>query len=279
MTRTCRSLLVLLCAVLCLASSALGQQPAASSAASDTIRYFISLGNPASHLLEVKIHLPSGPAHRDLQLPVWNALYQVRDFSQYVNWVRASASGKLLPIEELDKTTWRVEGTASGATFEYQIAADLPGPYGAQLNPQHAFFNLAEVLMYPTDGRHLPVEVTFQNVPANWRIATSLTSSSAMSFTAPDYDHLVDGPVEIGGFRDAVFDQGGARYRVVIDADPADYDIQNIVAMDRSIVTAATAWMNDRPFDHYVFLYHFPRGPGGGGMEHAYSTAIQLNAK
>ncbi len=279
MTRTCRSLLVLLCAVLCLASSALGQQPAASSAASDTIRYFISLENPASHLLEVKIHLPSGPAHRDLQLPVWNALYQVRDFSQYVNWVRASASGKLLPIEELDKTTWRVEGTASGATFEYQIAADLPGPYGAQLNPQHAFFNLAEVLMYPTDGRHLPVEVTFQNVPANWRIATSLTSSSAMSFTAPDYDHLVDGPVEIGGFRDAVFDQGGARYRVVVDADPADYDIQNIVAMDRSIVTAATAWMNDRPFDHYVFLYHFPRGPGGGGMEHAYSTAIQLNAK
>jgi predicted metalloprotease with PDZ domain len=27
-----------------------------------------------------------------------------------------------------------------------------------------------------------------------------------------------------------------------------------------------------------MFLYHFPHGPGGGGMEHAYSTAIDLNA-
>jgi predicted metalloprotease with PDZ domain len=37
--------------------------------------------------------------------------------------------------------------------------------------------------------------------------------------------------------------------------------------------------MQDRPFDTYMFLYHFPRGPGGGGMEHAYSTAISLNAE
>ena len=36
--------------------------------------------------------------------------------------------------------------------------------------------------------------------------------------------------------------------------------------------------MNDRPFDTYMFIYHFPRGPAGGGMEHAYSTAIDVNA-
>ena len=37
--------------------------------------------------------------------------------------------------------------------------------------------------------------------------------------------------------------------------------------------------MDDRPFQTYLFLYHFPRGPGGGGMEHAYSTAIDINAQ
>jgi predicted metalloprotease with PDZ domain len=36
--------------------------------------------------------------------------------------------------------------------------------------------------------------------------------------------------------------------------------------------------MEDRPFDSYMFLYHFPRGPAGGGMEHSYSTAISVNA-
>ncbi len=36
--------------------------------------------------------------------------------------------------------------------------------------------------------------------------------------------------------------------------------------------------MQDRPYDEYTFLYHFPHGHGGGGMEHAYGTAIDLNA-
>src|SRR5438445_12370854 len=36
--------------------------------------------------------------------------------------------------------------------------------------------------------------------------------------------------------------------------------------------------MNDRPFDHYMFIYHFPKAGGGGGMEHAYSTMIDSSA-
>ena len=36
--------------------------------------------------------LPEGSAQRELQLPVWNALYQVRDFAQYVNWVQRERS-------------------------------------------------------------------------------------------------------------------------------------------------------------------------------------------
>ncbi len=35
--------------------------------------------------------LPAAIAH-ELQLPVWNALYQVRDFSQNMNWIRATSS-------------------------------------------------------------------------------------------------------------------------------------------------------------------------------------------
>jgi predicted metalloprotease with PDZ domain len=37
--------------------------------------------------------------------------------------------------------------------------------------------------------------------------------------------------------------------------------------------------MKDRPYETYTFIYHFPRGPAGGGMEHAYSTAIDHSAR
>src|SRR5882757_4429159 len=136
--------------------------------------------------------------------------------------------------------------------------------------------------MYPVDGRNSPAEISFTDLPLGWRIATELRSSgegfTAPGFTAQNYDRLADSPVELGAFQETDFDQGGGHYRVVVDADASDYDMRKVVSTLRSLVSAATAWMNDRPFDTYMFLYHFPRGPAGGGMEHAYSTAIDVNA-
>jgi predicted metalloprotease with PDZ domain len=240
--------------------------------------YTVSLINPERHLIEVQIVLPAGAPQCQLQLPVWNALYQIRDFAQYVNWVRAKdRAGHALPIIQMDKSRWQITGTQDGAVIEYQIFVDSPGPFGAQLNSHHAFLNLAQILMYPVDARDSPLTIRFTQVPPGWRIATPLRANSD-TFEADSYDHAVDSPVEIGNFQGADFEEGGARYQVVVDAQPADFDMAKITAMLHKIVAAATSWMDDRPFDRYMFLYHFPQGPAGGGMEHAYSTAIAVNA-
>jgi predicted metalloprotease with PDZ domain len=248
--------------------------------------YAISLANPEQHLVEVQITLPEGSSQRELQLPVWNAIYQVRDFAQYINWVRAKEpakgndhAGRALPVRALDKSRWLIIGAESGAVVDYQISVDSPGPFGAQFNSHHAFFNLAQVLMYPTDARNAPMAVRFSQVPGGWHIATPLASTPDGGFAAENYDRLVDSPVEIGNFKESDFEEAGGHYRVVVDAEPADYNMEAIVAMLRKIVSAATSWMDDRPFDSYMFLYHFPQGPAGGGMEHAYSTAISVNAE
>jgi predicted metalloprotease with PDZ domain len=244
-----------------------------------TTNYTISLANPGQHLVEVQIFLPAGSAQRELQLPVWNALYQVRDFAKYVNWLRAKdRAGHTLAIRELDTSRWRITGTQDGATVEYQIFVDSPGPFGTQFNSNHAFFNLAELLMYPVDARNQLMVVRFNQIPEGWRVATPLASAPENRFSAENYDRLVDSPVEIGTFRESDFDEGGAHYRVVVDAESGDYDMEKIAAMLHKITSAATTWMDDRPFDSYMFLYHFPKGPAGGGMEHSYSTAIEVNA-
>jgi predicted metalloprotease with PDZ domain len=256
---------------------ALSCASAAQSAA--TVAYTITLTSPAQHLAQIQIILPAGAPQRDLQLPVWNALYQVRDFAQYVNWVRAKdRAGRELAVRESDKSRWQIQGAAAGAIVEYQIYVDSPGPFGAQLNDHHAFLNLAQILMYPVDARSAPVRLHFAQVPGQWHIAIPLNPESWPDFNAPNYDRLVDSPVELGNFQESDFDEAGGHFRVVVDADPADYDMGKVVAALHKIVVAATTWMNDRPFDSYTFFYHFPHGPAGGGMEHAYSTAIELNA-
>jgi predicted metalloprotease with PDZ domain len=256
---------------------ALPSKSIAQSAAS--VAYTVSLSSPEQHLVEVQILLPEGAAQRELQLPVWNALYQIRDFAQYVNWIRAKdRSGDPLLVREINKSRWAISGAEDGAVVDYQIYVDSPGPFNAQLNTHHAFFNLAQILMYSVDGRSAPLSVRFSQLPAAWHIATALASSSGDEFSAANYDRLVDSPVEIGNFQESDFDESGGHYRVVVDADSGDYDMAKIVAALHRVVAAATSWMNDRPFDTYTFIYHFPHGPAGGGMEHAFATAIDLNA-
>lgn len=258
--------------VLCCVAVTGAAQPAG------TIRFKVSIKDTSLHRVHVTVTLPSGAATRDLQLPVWNATYQIRDFAQCVNWVKATTpAGLPIHVQLVNKSEWRVSDAAGGALVDYEIYAGEPGPFGAELNPQHAFFNLAELLMYPVDGRFSPMAVNFVDVPSGWRFATAL-NGAGQEFTAENYDRLVDAPVEIGTFREAQFDEAGGHYRVAVDADPSDYDMNKIVATLRPIVAAETWWMNDRPFENYLFIYHFPRNPTGGGMEHAYSTAINVTA-
>jgi predicted metalloprotease with PDZ domain len=263
----------------CLAPTSLFCRGAHEINVAAEIRYTVSLAGYLNHVLHIQFELAGGESSRQVQLPVWNALYQVRDFAQYVDWVRAKGhSGNALTVHKLDKTTWQIDGTKDGAVVEYEIVADQPGPYGAQVNASHAFFNLAEILMYSPESRLSTIRLTFVNGPAGWKFATALPTAGD-GFQAANYDQLVDSPVEAGTFQESDFEEGGGHYHVVVDADRSDYDMEKVVADVRRIVAAATSWMDDRPFQNYLFLYHFPRGPGGGGMEHAYSTAIDLNAQ
>ena len=253
-----------------------------SSSTGQALRYFVSLADPANHLVRVRLQLDPAPDTK-VQLPVWNALYQVRDFAQYVSWVKArDAGGKAVPVRALDKTTWEV---GYAAEVEYEIVADNAGPFGAQLTREHAFFNLAEILMYVAGRQHgSPCVVSFSDIPPEWKIATALKPVSAdapaspNTFAAETYDALADSPVEIGRFQESHFEDSGAQYRVVVDADASDYDMSAVTQIARKVAAAEVEWMQDRPFDHYVFIYHFPRRPAGGGMEHAYSTAIDDGA-
>lgn len=251
--------------------------------------YTVTLADADHHRAHVTMTYDPETGGSQVQLPVWNALYQVRDFSKNVLFVKAtSPSGEQLPIRQVDKTTWEFRPRPGWVTLDYDIVLDEPGPFGAQFNAHHAFFNLAEVLMYPVNGRELPISLRFEQVPTNWKLATALPSLNVPATTlgvaegrllhAENYDRLVDSPCELGQFAETDFEQGGAKYRVVIDADPADYDAAKIADALKKITSVETAWMQDRPFQTYVFIYHFPRGPAGGGMEHAYSTAIDHSA-
>jgi predicted metalloprotease with PDZ domain len=273
--------------VLCAAAIAL----AATTPARATIRYEISLAHPAQHKLHVTMIIPGVVSSVTVQMPAWNALYQIRDFAYRVSDFRAvDSSGNALDVRRLDKQTWRVELPADHLTrvvgevrIEYASFWDDPGPFDTQLNDEHAFLNLAMVLCYVPERRGEGAFVHFADVPRDWRIGVELPqdkSEPGASYDAPNYDALVDAPVEIGRFDEWAFQAGSGpterTIRVVYHGDPVDHDA--LTRMLWEIVNYETRLMGDAPFREYTFILHIGQRYGGGGMEHANSTAISAGS-
>src|SRR5665213_4612022 len=74
-----------------------------------SIDYTVSLAHPERHIIGVTMRIPNVRDQVLLQMPAWNALYQIRDFSSHMLQVAAKdGSGHPLPIRKLDKDTWKV---------------------------------------------------------------------------------------------------------------------------------------------------------------------------
>ena len=257
-----------------------------SVATPEPTEYFVSLSDSARHLAHVSIRLNGGNGVRTLDMPLWNAIYQVRNFAANIENVRAhDATGAAAIVRKTTNSVWEVTAPPGCVVVSYDIHVDAPGPFGSALDAEHGFFNWAMVLMYSPSLRSQPMSIRLLDTPTMWEMRDLHVLGSAapgkvdeVVGIARNYDELVDSPVEIGTFQQSSFQQDGATYHIVVDGNPADYDMAKLDKTLQAITHAAVDWMQDRPYDEYTFLYHFPRGPGGGGMEHAYGTAIEVNA-
>src|SRR5580692_694752 len=130
-----------------------------------TIEYAVSLAHPERHVFGVTVRIPNVRDHVTLQMPAWNGLYQIRDFSSHMMQLSArDEAGNALAVVKIDKQTWNVSCNCA-LTVSYPIYWNEPGPFGTQLNPDHAFLNLAMVLLYVPDRRKEDTRVVFEDAP------------------------------------------------------------------------------------------------------------------
>jgi predicted metalloprotease with PDZ domain len=253
------------------------------------VAYGVTL-HPAEHLVHVDA-VTHQPATK-YQLPVWNALYQVRDFAVNVTRVKAydgvpewmcdRCATHDAGVSQSDKSTWEIlsSGNHPCITFSYDIATNDPGPYGSSLDEQHGFFNWAQVLVYRPDQRNAPVSLRLFNVPEAWKLRdggvfeTHSGEAPSAPARAENYDRLVDSPAMLGRLYETKFQQDGATYHVAVDSP--EVDLSALQVMLRKITAATVDWMQDRPYDSYTFLFPVAYGSGGGGMEHANSAVIDI---
>jgi predicted metalloprotease with PDZ domain len=245
-----------------------------------TIRYEVSLSHPEQHLFHVTMTIPEVSGEVEVEIPAWNALYQIRDFSSHIQHMEASVGSAKALAEKVDKQTWRVTGRGT-ITVRYDTYWDETGPFATQLNGEHAFINPAMILLYVEERRGEDVQVDLSDIPGAWNIATAahtttstLGGARTFSVEAKNYDALADAPIEISNFKEFTIPGLPVDIRAVVHGDnwsqkKIDNDLSRICNYELQLMGGA-------PFDHYLFILHIGKGAGGGGMEHANSTAIGI---
>jgi predicted metalloprotease with PDZ domain len=253
---------------------------AAAPRSAGAIRYTVSLANPEQHLFRVTVEVPDVTGELKLQMAAWNALYEIRDFSSHVQQVEATIDGQKTEITKLDKLTWQLKGSGT-VKVSYATFWDDVGPFSTQLNSDHAFINPAMILLYVPDRRAEESSITLYDLPANWSIASGApvpfeTQADHGRFTlvTPSYDMLVDDPIEASHFEQFTIHDLTPPVDVVIHGDNwKKHDVETAL---RKICAYELKLMDGAPYNKYTFIFHVGKAAagGGGGMEHANSTAI-----
>jgi predicted metalloprotease with PDZ domain len=246
------------------------------------IRYSVSLAHPEQHLFHVTMEIPDVREHVGLQMAAWDALYEFRDFSSHVQRVTASVNGRDVPIEKMDKLSWRVEATGS-VRVSYDTFWDDPGPFSSQLNSEHAFINPAMILLYVPGRRAEKSILSIHDVPAEWIVASgsrvlfeSMGGVRLFTVEAPTFDALADSPLEASHFEEFTIHDLTPPVHVVIHGD--DYKKHDVESALRKICAYEIKLMDGAPYPDYTFIFHIGKAANGsgGGMEHANSTAIYV---
>ena len=195
------------------------------------IRYTIQAVHPAAHLFEVSLHLDDpDPAGQVLSLPAWiPGSYMIREFARNIVRFSAMAGGRTLEVRRHDKHTWQLPAGINGpVTVNYTVYAWDLSVRTAHLDQTHGFFNGTSVFLCARgrEGRAHLVDIRppAGMEDAGWRVATSLPEAEGEDgaaerygfglYRAPDYDALIDHPVEMGRFSLAEFGRASCRERV-----------------------------------------------------------------
>jgi predicted metalloprotease with PDZ domain len=238
--------------------------------------------DPNSHYFEVVIDVleyqtTSIPLR--LVMPAWTpGSYLIREFSRNILDLVAFDIDEDTPLRsaKVSKNVWEVAtASASNIRIKYRVYAFEFTVDTSYMDSQHAIINGASVFMYVEGFQNEKSTLTV--IPASdWKeIATGLVLSpeqEADSWTllVPNFDILVDSPIEVGNQKKSSFQVSGVDHEVSIFSQ-REFDTADLVSNLKKIVEITADVFSKIPYKRYVFLIDFV-GNSYGGLEHLNST-------
>lgn len=239
--------------------------------------------DPRAHQFEVRLRLAASADALEFRLPAWiRGSYLVRDFAKHVFGLTASRGGRPVAVERLDKSRFRVPAGEGEVVLDYRVHALDESVRKAWLDTRRGFFNGSSLVYCPVGYERARFEVDIARPAdpdcAGWQLATALrpvvTDAAGFGrYVAPDYETLIDSPVEMAAFRRIDFIADGVPHTLTLSGR-CEPDEARLAADITKICTVQREMFGHEPaMPRYWFLTNVT-GAGYGGLEHRESTAL-----
>jgi predicted metalloprotease with PDZ domain len=249
------------------------------------LTYSLSFPHPASHYVEVEMLLENISSKDysgfiELKMPVWTpGSYLVREYAKNVEgfgaWGEASDP---LTWRKTNKNTWQIELAPFPKILKiaYKVYSFEISVRNNFVDESHALIVGANTFMYLE--RHQNQKAFLEiNLPSQWKnIETALPRLSAHRFEIPDFDTLIDSPLELGNAPSIDFEVGGIPHRhVLYGLEDSGLDSEQFIKDTQAIVQAAQAVFGENPCKNYLFVTHFLK-ESREGLEHKDCTILHF---
>lgn len=253
------------------------------------LNYLLTIEEPANHMLSVKLVGERSKDQNEVTffIPSWSpGSYLMREYGRHLSQFKAfDGSGNRLYHEQTAKGTFLVrydhqelKSDSLGFEIEYQMYCHELTVRTSHIDSRHAFLHLPSLLMGVKDTEMKDPEIEVRFPPVWSKLTTGLKDISeqrqVFRYTAPDYDDLIDCPIEIGNQETDGFQVEGIDHELAFTGRHY-FQKENLKKDIKTIVEFVAKTMKDIPYDRYVFMTHFAPNLFGG-LEHKNSTALHF---
>ncbi len=238
------------------------------------VHYFLRIADQAARRFGICVRVddPNGKPIQ-LRMPAWvPGSYVIRDFAGHVSSVEATQGGQPVDIRKSDKSTWTLTPAAGQACeINYQVYAPELTVRTNDISHNHAFVNPAGTF-FAVVGRESEEATLSIEEPSGWRVSTSLEPNEPGPYRVPNYDILVDSPMEIGPHDVHRFEVAGKPHELVVHGE-GNFELNTMVEDTRRICETLVDFFGDLPSPRYLFILLLTANRGGG-LEHADSSVL-----
>jgi predicted metalloprotease with PDZ domain len=250
----------------------------ATAAGRTPIDYTLRFPAAASHYVDVEAVIPAGGQEQlTLFMPVWTpGSYLVREYARNIITIEARTdAGALLPITKISKNRWTVP--AAGQTqvrVHYRLYARDLNVRGNWVEGDFAVINGAATFITDADDVQRPYRVRLEMPPGWATCQTPLTPDAGVNtYTAIDFDELVDSPIVAGSPLVNDFEVEGVRHVLVTVGGDGVWDNPRVTRNLARLVEEQSKFWGGLPYRTPYYFFNL-LAIGRGGLEHRQSTVM-----